>query len=431
MRNILKSYFFIMLILACVYMSGCSNRNSELEDVKSRDLTSKIILGVQNIDKSLAEKCVEYDECTLTLSGLDNEEDILVMKKAIQVFEEEYPGIIIEIVEAPMQDISYIDMNGLYEYVTEESRFYDLYKEHDVLELGAFGQEYLNMCTISGALQALPVSVTGKIFVFNENIFSKAGIEVPDSLEELLAAGEIFADVLGDAYYPLAINVKERMELLIYYLQCVYGREWIVNGVLQYNIEELQEGMEFLTKLEDCHVIPSLPYMRSSDEFTKDVGWSNGYYAGIFEYDSEIKQYGETAPLGNSLVISGHFDDLGMFKGGYLKAEAAFAVSSTCTNPREAAIFLNYISNCEGGMTAINDSFGIPLSRNAKAYAEEELLSKLLYDANVIALDCEFYDSREYMDFIENSSLYTDVLIGLSYGDYNVKEAARVFMGNF
>ena len=53
------------------------------------------------------------------------------------------------------------------------------------------------------------------------------------------------------------------MELMIYYLQTAYGREWLVDGVVQYNMDEITEGFNFLQQLEEKHVMPTLLKMNS------------------------------------------------------------------------------------------------------------------------------------------------------------------------
>ena len=61
-------------------------------------------------------------------------------------------------------------------------------------------------CVVAGKLQAVPISVTGKCFFWNKTTFEKAGLEIPKTMDELLNAGAVFRDKLGDEYYPLAMR---------------------------------------------------------------------------------------------------------------------------------------------------------------------------------------------------------------------------------
>ena len=39
-----------------------------------------------------------------------------------------------------------------------------------------------------------------------------------------MAAGPIFAEKLGEDYYPLALGAYDKMILMVYYLESVYGQ---------------------------------------------------------------------------------------------------------------------------------------------------------------------------------------------------------------
>jgi len=455
MRKIVHTaILYIATVIACVSMSGCSSKDAELEELKNRDLTSGITYGAHINELALAEDGPEYTECTLSMACSNNETVIKALQNAIVAFEKEYPGIYInlvteykepseeteasaekiteEVTDIGIQDINEIDWEILCDNVSDTVSYYDLYKEYEVLNLGAFGQEYLNMCTFSDSLQALPISISGKVFAFNKSVFDMAGIDVPKSLEELMASGVVFEETLGSDYYPLAVNIDDRIELLLYYLQSKYGREWTVNGVLQYSIGEIEEGLKFLTDLEEAHVIPTLPLMRGKDEFSRDAGWASGNYAGVFVSSSDMPKYETASPVGNVVTVAERFNDMGIFDGGYVSVETAFAVSDTCSNPREAALFLNYILNCENGVVELKEAYGIPLSRIAKTYGEEQdLWNSVSYDANVIAEESDFLINDEYRTIMKDTSILSDIIIGISYGDYNVREAAQIFMGSF
>ena len=48
--------------------------------------------------------------------------------------------------------------------------------------------------TVHGQLNALPVTMTARVFYFNETTFAKAGLAVPRTWDELFAAGPIFRE---------------------------------------------------------------------------------------------------------------------------------------------------------------------------------------------------------------------------------------------
>ena len=75
------------------------------------------------------------------------------------------------------------------------------------------------MGTVRGHLNALPVTMTARVFYFNATTFAKAGLPVPSTWDELFAAGPVFRERLGEDYYPLALNFLDLLALC---------RSWVV-----------------------------------------------------------------------------------------------------------------------------------------------------------------------------------------------------------
>lgn len=428
-RNILM---FILAGIMATGMLGCADEEEQLAKLKTRDLIRPMVQAVEKVENAFGEMQTDYATCSLTMSfdGTDEDKEILV--KAIEAFTKEYTGIEIELLdvegEADIFSVNPADLFG----DNAPRGYYDLYKQYEILSLGDFGQEYLNMCTSSQSLQALPISVSGKVFAFNDKLFKQAGLDTPDTLEELFAAGDIFASNLGNDYYPLALNAQDRMELMIYYLQTVYGREWLVDGVLQYSMKEITEGFDFLQQLEEKHVMPTLFKMNSDESWHRDSGWNSGKYAGVFTDSANIEVYTESVPDNGGVRVAKRFADMGIFNGGYVQAVSALAISSSCQYPREASLFLDYLLCSDEATSILKDLYGFPLSRSAVSYGiEAKLWDETIYEANMVALESDYVMTTEYKKFIDEADWFLNIIKSLSYGDYNVKEAAQQFMGSF
>ena len=186
-------------------------------------------------------------------------------------------------------DVNQINWNWITSFSSDGSAFVDLNTLSDTIDLTQFSQSALDACTVNGELQAIPVAMTGRIFYWNQTTFEKAGIAVPTTLEELMAAGETFKTALGDDYYPIAMGEYDRMIFMVYYLESVYGKDWVVDNQLNYTQEEIATGFEFLQKMEDAHVIPSIETILGDGaaSLDKNPKWIEGKYAGIFEWDSQ------------------------------------------------------------------------------------------------------------------------------------------------
>jgi len=62
----------------------------------------------------------------------------------------------------------------------------------------------------------------------------------------------------------------ERMLLMMYYLEGKYGKEWAENNTLNYSLEEVKEGLEFINSLEDAHVLPSIAQLKGDGAGSTD-----------------------------------------------------------------------------------------------------------------------------------------------------------------
>ncbi|MFA9376924.1 MAG: ABC transporter substrate-binding protein [Lachnotalea sp.] len=332
-------------------------------------------------------------------------------------------------------DVTQINWNWLTSFSSDGSVFADLNEYKDIIDLTQFDQSKLDLCTVAGKLQAIPTSMTGRIFYWNKTTFEKAGIEVPTSLAELMAAGETFKTVLGDEYYPISLGEYDRMVLMIYYLESVYGKPWVENGELQYSQTEVEDGLKFIQSLEDAHVTPSIETILGdgADTLDKNPKWMGGIYAGIFEWDSSASKFSSALNEGQEFVVGNYFKDMGEYQGGFSKVSMAFAVSESAANKEACAKLINFLLNDEEGVKIMASERGIPLSKaGLQICTDNNLLNATVAEANgkvlswtQFALDPTFEDAK-----LKNNpdGVYFDVFGGLSYGEYDIATAASTLI---
>jgi oligogalacturonide transport system substrate-binding protein len=68
--------------------------------------------------------------------------------------------------------------------------FYDLNKMKDEIDLSQFDAKELQSTTVNGKLNGIPISVTARVFYFNDEAWKKAGVPYPKTWDELMAAGK-------------------------------------------------------------------------------------------------------------------------------------------------------------------------------------------------------------------------------------------------
>lgn len=331
-------------------------------------------------------------------------------------------------------DVNQINWNWITSFSSDGSAFKDLNDYSDTIKLDNFSQSSLDLCTLAGELQAIPVSMTGRIFYWNKATFDLAGISTPTSLDELYAAGETFKNVLGDDYYPIALGEYDRMILMVYYLESVYGKAWVVDNQLQYTAEEIQKGLEFIQSLEDKHVTPSIQTITGdgAESLDKNPKWMEGKYAGIFEWDSSAAKFQKALSEGQEFIVGDYFKDMGDYQGGYAKVSLAFAISETTPYAEECALLINFLLNEDAGAEIMKSERGIPLSKNGlKVCLDKGLLDTTVAAANVKVLDWVQFplDPKFESAELKNSDgVYYDAMSGLSYGDYSIADAANVLV---
>ena len=183
------------------------------------------------------------------------------------------------------EDVCQINWNWLYNYSKNGQTFIDLNSVSEYLDLTQWDEAKLAACNVANAQQCVPVSMTGRIFYWNKTTFDKAGISFPTTLDELMAAGKTFQEKLGDDYYPLHLGAYDRMILMVFYLESKYGKDWAdpTTSTLNYDADQIAEGIDFIKSLVEGHVIMSLPtyYGSNGDNAAhQSTEWITGKLAG-------------------------------------------------------------------------------------------------------------------------------------------------------
>jgi len=298
---------------------------------------------------------------------------------AIKAFESKYPNIKVEaeyeaftgheekvalaLKSGSAADVIQLNMDWVFNYSPDGSMFVDMNSLHNIIDLSAYDQSDLDYFTTDGVLQALPASNTGRVFYWNTTMLDKVGVKIPATLDELYAAGEKFAAYEDGSYYPLILKEMDRMTLMVYYLQCVYGKPWVEDYKLQYTKEEIEEGLNWLTLLEEKHVIPTLEVLAGDGSELIDTNqrWIDGHYAGIYMWDSNLKKHKEAA-AGFDFAV-GDFIKMGDYNGGMMKASMVFAVPKTSAHPAEAAALIQFLFGDAQGAKILGDSRGVPANK--------------------------------------------------------------------
>lgn len=227
-----------ILAAAMVFsLTACSGNNAQ--ETKVSETQDRTADDTQNeAVEQEAGNPAGKEPVTLRFSWWGGENRHNATMAAVEAFEKEYPWITVEceysswdgwtdkvatqLAGGTAPDLMQINWNWLYQFSSDGSKFVDLNEYKDIISLDNWSESNLEAMTVGGKLQGVPISITGKLPMYNKTTFDKAGVPVPTSFEELRAAGKAFKEKLGDDYYPLAEEGYERMIWMVMYLQEKY-----------------------------------------------------------------------------------------------------------------------------------------------------------------------------------------------------------------
>ena len=326
-------------------------------------------------------------------------------------------------------DLFQINWNWLWQFSPDGTRFTDISTLSD-FDLSQYDQSLVDLMTIDGHVLGVPVASTGRVFYWNKATFEKAGLDVPKSFADILAAGPIFQEKLGDDYYPMACGTLDLTILLTYYMQEKYDKAWVEDGKLNYTVDELADGFDFLKSLEENHVIPTQEKLKGdgADSLDKNPHFIDGHYAGVIEWDSSVKKLQNALDENQELVIGEYPADYGTPATVY-KVSMGFAISPNSQYPEEAAKLLNWMLNGDGVETLALER-GVPASHAAQEKLQAAgTLEGLTYEANKLASEnarfqlSPYYEDSALKDDAEGA--YQEIMNDMSYDDVDSKELAQ------
>ena len=401
-------------------------------------------------DESLA---LSDGPVSMTISWWGGDSRHEAYQNAIKEFQAEHSNITIEptfaawsgweekmaaaFIAGNAQDVCQVNWNWLYNYSADGSKFVDLNTVSKFLDLTQWDDAAMDACYVANSQQCVPVSMTGRIFFWNMTTFNKAGItEVPKTLDDLMAAGKAFQDKLGADYYPMHLGAYDRMILMVFYLESKYGKDWAdpTTSTLNYDADQIAEGIDFIKSLVEGHVIMSLPtyYGSNGDNAAhQSTEWITGKLAGCFEWDSSATKYADALDEENKAGFTvGEEIKFGDYNGGFSKVSMGLAITKTCEHPAEAATLINFLLNEEKGASIMGSECGIPASKAGLGYAQAAgAVKDLVADANAKVMA---FTTNKLDPLFENNDLkasgtgiYQEVFDNIDYGDETPEEAVN------
>ena len=187
--------------------------------------------------------------------------------------------------------------------------FADLNALSDIIDLDQWPAELREASSRNGMLNGLPASLSGRVFFFNKTTFDKAGLALPTTMEELMAAGPVFKEKLGDSYFPMEGTGLDA-SLLIQMVVTQRTGKSLINpdtNEVQWSAEDIQAGIDYYQELVDNHVIQAWKDKAAAGNIAlhENANWTSGKIAGAYQWDTTFFKISDPLEDGQELVPSG------------------------------------------------------------------------------------------------------------------------------
>ncbi|EEX36140.1 MAG: ABC transporter substrate-binding protein [Vibrio metschnikovii] len=373
--------------------------------------------------------------------------------EALKRFQDQYPDIVVkgeytgwdghlsrlttQVAGNTEPDVMQTNWNWLPIFSRDGRGFYDMNNQSDILQLNEFPTQAINMATIDGKVNGIPVSMTSRVFYYNQEIWSRAGVAYPTTWDDLLAAGRTFKEKLGNDHYPLVIEARDifAMNRSLYIQK--HGKD-IINhqtNLLNLNEQEMIEFFQLYVDQINNHVFPSTREFSSygKGNLYEMRPWIDGRFGGLYMWDTAVEKYADNLQPPMSLEL-GPYPMLPNAKDAGLLARPSmmFSIGRNTRHPEAAAKLVNFLLNDPQGIEALGLTRGIPMSQKglstlqAAGHIEKESLSFLGYEQAQqlpqVVLPTTYTDNAQLME------LFSEEMQHLDYGKSNVEQAAKNFL---
>lgn len=420
----MKKYILLTAAAGCLTsLSACTGKNSQ---VTAPDGT--------------------LDKCTLRFSWWGGDDRHEATLDAVELWNKRNPDIQIvseyggwdgwtekistQLSGGTEPDIMQINYDWLVSFSQDGKGFYDLNLLAEQIDFENFDKETLQFGEISGVLNGITVSLSGRGLFYNSDTYKRLGAEYPETWSELISLGEKFK---SEGLYPLDLDAQSggtAWYLAVVYVQQQTGRQFItLDGKLGFTEEDIKTALDFYKKLEDNHVIRTVD-TRTDEDGTAALYQSpefiNGRIAGVLEWGSSVGKY--ELSLADGSLEAGPFlsDENGNNSGWMLKPALLYAISANTKYPDEAAEFLNFMLNDSEAAKILGTTRGLPASEAAEKSLEESgLLTGLAHESDTLLENLDTVTISPYMELAQMKSFYNTAIEKISYDAVDTADAAH------
>ena len=327
-------------------------------------------------------------------------------------------------------DIMQVNWPWLPIYSKNGDGFADLNAFSDTIDLSNWDASQLEDGTRNGKLNGLSVSTTARLFVFNTTTWEKAGLELPKTWDDLVAAGPVFAEKLGEDYYPFEATALDAALIVTLYGTQMTGKPLIdpATNEVMWTEEELTKAIEFYGTLVENHVVPKWQDVAAAGNVPlhENANWTAGKIGGTYQWDSTFFKISDPLEDGQEIVYTDLLTMDGQKTAGvYRKSSMVFSISANSDNQQAAAEIVNCLLNEPEGVEALGSTRGVPASKAAiKQLSDAGAIAPMQVEAQDRVMAAEGPAIHPMMEFPDVRSAMEDNLELYAYGEIDAATAA-------
>ena len=328
------------------------------------------------------------------------------VENAVDIFMARYPNVSIEVQPAtgPFAeiiemmvtrvaggmdaDISQVNYAWVHGFGRGENVFHDMRPYAHIFDFDQFAPADLALMTLAdGQIGAVPHNMNGRILLYNRPLLQEFGHETfPSTFEDMLdLARLISADNAtvdqGNNRYLLVHGTQIELDsMMLKLLYSITGREHVIDGQLQYTLEDALMMYELMMQMEEAGAHPSFANHDPANN-EHNLVWTSGRGGATYSWVSNPHVWAGT------FLGGGHESDIGVapfpVPAGYVdhnmqRPGLGHALSRTI-DPNVAPVamyFLNYFYHDPEAVRTVGSLLGIPSAFGA---------FQILYDEGLIA----------------------------------------------
>jgi oligogalacturonide transport system substrate-binding protein len=327
-------------------------------------------------------------------------------------------------------DIIQINWPWLPIFTRNGDGFANLRDYADVIDLSQWTDADLESGSVKGKLNGVPVSTTGRVFMFNKTTFDKAGVPIPTTWDELIAATPTIKEKLGKDYYPFESAGQDARLVVILRSTQKTGKDLIdpQTNKVSWSKDDLVDALKFYQTLVDNGVIESWKQVAAGGNapLHENQKWAKGQIAGTYQWDSTYGKISGPLEAGQVLVPVKLLTVPGAAtEGVYRKPSMLFAISKNSKDPKASAQIINCLLNDPEAVTILGATRGIPSSKAAlKVLTDAGKIKPVQVEANKIVMDASSAGVSPLNEHPRVTDVFDSTLESYAYGQISAEDAA-------